>query len=349
MSYVFTHEGIKRFLKDSGLSIVDEYIDIHDYYFSKNARLRYISQNGNVQVVVTHKTGDKYRGYRIEKEFPMDIHASDLLISETSLEIEKRRFKIDIKAIDGKPYHVSVDFITKPMKIAVLEIEAADPISIPLPLDIGQRLFGLDIQNCPLGTWEYFNRKIGFCGGPSCGKSEMAKWLSHVINTEFNGNSFHVTEYATSFIQKYGRNPQFCDQILLWYGQWKREHNARNADIVISDCPTFLSYIYAQLAHKVELCDESALQLAKMYKQSLFDVSSYSDIWFMEIRDYVNNKVRYQTEDEAIQIQEKIRTFLLDHNIPYRIADYKNSHQVLKDVLFLNIFGDKFDRQPIEE
>jgi len=332
-SYVFTHQGIKEFLEFKGLSLSEDYERIRDHYFSKGMRLRY--KDGGTYV--TRKLGDKQKGYRIEKELPIDSEAADLLLSETSLAIDKRRCKVEgVKTPDDKPYDITVDFIMKPMEIAILEIEAADPMSIPLPPDISHRLFGVHLRSCPCCTWEYFNRKIGFCGGPSCGKTEMAKWLSHQINTEFNGNAFHVTEYATSFIQKYERHPKFNDQMLLWYGQWRREHNARNADIVISDCPTFLTYIYAQILYDGDFCEQKALQLAKMYKQSLFDVGSYSDIWLMEISDYKDNRIRYHTKEEAIEIQERIRVFLDDHNILYRMASYQDGHRALEEILFLN-------------
>ena len=333
-AYIFTHQGIKDFLKIKGSSLSDNFQFIRDCYFSKGVRIRHL----NDQVFITRKTGDKYKGYRIEKEIATEAAVADLLVPEASLEIIKRRFQVEnLECPPDKPYNVVVDFITSPMEIAVLEIEAADQMAYPIPFDITQRLFGVNLTDCPLCSWEYFNRKVGFCGGPSSGKTESAKWLSHQINTRFNGNAFHVTEYATSFIQKYGRHPEFGDQILLWHGQWKRERNANNSHFVISDCPTFLSYIYAQMLQTGEFNEKQALHLVKMYKQSLFDVTSYTDILLLAVQQYRDNGVRYQTIEEALEIQAKIQTFLDDHNIGYIKTSYENNETILRDLLYLNV------------
>ena len=142
------------------------------------------------------------------------ICAAGLLIEDAILAIKKQRQTVSFteKGIDHNGYHVTVDFLTRPMKLAVLEIEAIDEAAYPVPFDITKRLFGEQLKECPLCSYSLFKRKIGICGGPSSGKSETAKIISHILITKYCANSFHVTEFATSFIQKYNRNPQFLDQ-----------------------------------------------------------------------------------------------------------------------------------------
>jgi len=222
------------------------------------------------------------------------------------------------------------------MNIACLEIEAADPISVPVPADITRRLFDADLIECPLCTWDFYNRKIGICGAPSSGKTETAKWLSHMLNTRFRANAYHVSEYATTFIQKYKRNPEFDDQIVMLYGQRKRERDASTARMVVSDCPTFLNFIYAQLLYEHPFCEKTALKLAKIYKEVLFDVSTYSNIILLKLQNYIDNNVRYQSADEARDIEERIVRFLDDHHIPYRTASYNDANAILSDLLYLN-------------
>lgn len=166
--------------------------------------------------------------------------------------------------------------------------------------------------------------------------SESAKILSHVLNTDFRANSFHVAEFATTFIQKYDKTPNFWEEFFIWHGQHEREHNATTADIVISDCPTFLTYIYLLHLPKDKFSLATALVLAKMYKRVLFDVEWYSDIIFLELKEYRENKVRYQSLEEALIIEKRIKMFLDDHRISYTTYDYSQSDKILTDLFYIN-------------
>ncbi len=332
-AYIFTHEGLTKFLEERDMSL-ESSIKIDDYYFSSGFRIRHKS-DGNVWRL-TKKEGDKADGHRFEDKEDIPEHAARMLISMAKLHVSKERWAIKGLPDTDRNYLVTVDMVISPLKVAILEVEAADEMAMPVPADIAQRLFNAELQNCPLCAWKFFKRKIGICGGPSSGKTETAKWLSHQLNTRFDGNSFHVVEYATTFIQKYDRNPVFNDQILVWFGQWKRELNARKADIVISDCPTFLSYIYTRLLHEGPFNEKDALQLAKIYKQCLFDVNSYSDIIFMEMHGYKDNNIRNEGEQKACEIHERIRQFLDDHNIPHQVRSYHDNDDTLKELLYLN-------------
>ena len=154
------------------------------------------------------------------------------------------------------------------------------------------------------------------------------------MNVDFGANSFHVVEFATSFIQKYHKNPNFVDQFFVWFGQHEREENAKTANIVMSDCPTFLSYIYMLQMQKPEFCVESALSLSKMYKRVLFDLFSYTDLIFIPIVDYKDNNVRYQSKEEALEIERRIRQFLADHHIKHCVAAYDDD--ILSELFYIN-------------
>lgn len=330
-AYVFTHDGLVRFLKDRGMSL-DSSITIDDYYFSSGFRIR----GDGSSWCLTKKEGNKASGHRFEDKENIPEHAAKMLMSMAKLHVCKERWSIKGLPKMNRNYTVTADVVILPLKVAILEIEAADEMSIPIPADICQRLFNAELKSCPLCAWKFFKRKIAFCGGPSSGKTSTAQWLSYQLNTRFGGNSFHVAEYATTFIQKYNRHPAFNDQILVWYGQWKRELNAKKADIVISDCPTFLSYIYACLLHEGSFNEQDALQLAKIYKQCLFDVNSYSDIILMEMHEYKDNKIRNEGKEEACEIHDRIRRFLEDHNISHQARSYLDNEDTLKELLYLN-------------
>jgi len=342
-SYMFTHDGMHRFLEGLKIKLGDNF-HLEDHYLDKGCRIREIRQMDEAGAPIddefrlTSKTGDKCDGHRFEDEADLSEEAASILIKQAKLRVSKDRYCITVPSDRpyDRPYNITVDFVYHPMKVAFLEVEACEPISIPIPRDIDRTLFGVDLVESTLCTWDYFNRKIAFCGGPSSGKTETAKWLSHAINTRFTGNAFHVTEYATSFIQKYRRKPEFADQIMMLYGQRKRERDASTAGFVVSDCPTFLNFIYAQLLYDMPFCEKSALQLAKIYKEVLFDVPTYDDIILLEIQEYSENNIRYQSKEEALQVQARIRAFLDDHNISYRVATYECADLILNELLYLN-------------
>ncbi len=343
-AYMFTWDGITDFLESRGLGLEWEGLSgIEDHYIRQGLRVRHRQfEFDDVdtdpvadQWILVRKTGNKAEGHRFEEESVVDPVVGKMIADEAQFKVIKSRRRV-IGLKTERPYNITVDFVDSPMKVACLEVEALEPIAMPIPADISRRLFGVDLRECPLCTWDYFNRKIGICGAPSCGKTETAKWLSYVLNTKFNGNAYHVSEYATTFIQKYRRKPEFDDQILMLYGQRKREKDAETANIVVSDCPTFLNFIYAQILYSGPFNEKSALKLAKIYKEVLFDIKSYSDITMLKLQDYAKNNIRYQTADESLEIEKRILRFLDDHHIPYRSATYNDANNILSDLLYLN-------------
>ncbi len=362
-SYVFTHESAHRFLEEHGMSLYRKPDDpdpsikiIEDYYMGQGMRVRkswdqprsFITDFGeeikaltvpdDVSYVFTRKTGEKSKGYRFEFEEEISAKLAESLILDKKMCVKKIRKKLSpkISHTDEETYTITMDFIEEPMKIAILEIEALDEVVYPIPADIPYKIFGTQLKECPLCSYQLFNRHIGIAGGPSSGKSSTAQILSHTLNTQYRANAFHVAEFATTFIQKYNKNPNFWEEFFIWHGQHEREHSADLANIVISDCPTFLTYIYLLHLPKDAFSADTALVLAKMYKRVLFDISWYSDIIFLEMKEYHENAIRYQSFEEALEIQTRVRGFLDDHNISYSTYDYTKQEEMLQDLFYIN-------------
>lgn len=325
-SYIFSY--------DDGEYVISRYSNsgdcqIEDYYFNKCVRARCVDGS----IYLTKKDGDKTTG-RVEVEEPISRGAFEILRSSSCHIVKKHRYTLTPDTFGRwKDYKVTMDLVSSPLKIAVLEIESAD--ETPVPADITYQLFARHFRECPLSSWDFFKRKIGICGTSGAGKSETAKWVSHYINTRLNGNAFHVAEYATTFIQKYRRNPTFQDQFFLWYGQKSREQDASTADIVISDCPTFLNFIYMQLLNNEVLNDRTAMYFSKIYKRVLSEIKSYSDVIFLQLQDYKYNNVRYQTPEQALDIQNRIDRFLTDHGVPHKKTTYHDK-QIIADLFYIN-------------
>ena len=336
-SYVFTHERAKAFIKSHNIQIKSEAL-IEDYYLDSQIRIRKINDG---EFTITQKTGDKKDGYRTESDTKISSDAAQTLVPLAKTVVKKTRKTLicpDTKhltadEISGR-YKVTMDFVHEPMKLAILEIES----DINLPVCPSIYVLGENLIDCPLNACSLFNRKITLCGTSSSGKTETAKKLSHVLNTQFSANSYHVPEFATTFIQKYKINPSFWNEFLIYSGQLEREQNANHlANIIVSDCPTFLTYIYLSHLPKEKFSKQTALVFAKMYKRVLFDISRYTDIILLILVDYKENNVRYQKgKEEALEIENRIISFLNDHNISYVSYTYFKFDEIINDLFFLN-------------
>lgn len=315
----------------------DDVYYIEDYYLTPEIRFRLQQENGIVnkrtKCFFCRKEGLKSNDYREEHEEEISENILYSMKDQAKLVIKKDRY---IVKSDDK-LSITVDVLRSPMHLAILEIESKKGEGIK-ENDVEEHFFGKKWRSCPLSAFSFFNRKIGFCGGPSSGKTETAKLLSHVLNTKYNSNSWHVTEFASSFIQKYGRPPEFNDQFLIWFGQKERERAAEKANIVVSDCPTFLSYIYTLYLNKEKINPQTSLFMSKIYKRVLFDIQEYSDIIFLNVDKYVDNGIRYQTSEyEVWSLEQKIKSFLTDHQVPYTEWNKKDDiNCLIKSLFYIN-------------
>lgn len=297
-----------------------QYFSWDDAYLSDGVLVRHIIGNGYDyhQLIDRDNTGN------------VDSHVFNALKKQSKLCIRRNRNLIE-KDNFSSTY---IDLFDAPMKVASIEVVATNG-SVVVGDDYVERLFGMEMKSCGKSLFDYFRRKIGICGAESSGKSESAKLMSHILNTEFRANSFHVTEFATSFIQKYGRRPNFVDHFFIWHGQKERESSASKADIIISDCPTFLSYLYMLQMEKASV-ENSEMYLAKIYKRVLADISSYADMVFLRLQDYRENNIRFHGTIEAQQMDKRIEQFLDDHNTNHVQTTYHNVREELFRLLSIN-------------
>ena len=334
-SYVFPHESIPHILNFLGAQTVGIPLDIQDDYLHPNLRIRTTARKGmDISTIqLTRKSGDKSSGRRVEENRNIDPETAAILTADRKLRVIKQRYHVKTS---GSGFVVTLDTIESPMKLAVLEIESTND---RMPPTTGE-IFGVELQECPLAAWDFFRQKIGICGAPSSGKTETAKALSHLLNTRLHANSFHVLEYATSFIQKYDRHPDAMDQFMLWYSQRAREENAESkANIVISDCPTFLSYVYMLFHNRGQMDARFRIHLAKLYKRVLEDIEGYSRVVCLRPRHLVENNIRFHSVGEIHDIAERIYAFLQWHGIPHIVAEQGDARRILGSLFYMNETG----------
>lgn len=260
---------------------------------------------------------------------PISSDVFEQLSLKCKLEVAKRRYFIQ----DTDDYLLYEDIIDTPLQLLIITIESKGHRI----LTFGD-LFGVEKVECSLNDWNLFKRKIGICGSAGSGKTELAKILTHQLNIEFDANSFHPLEYCTTFIQKYGIIPSLEDEFLIWYYTKEREEVAAlRADIICSDCPTFLTYIYAVVNHDAST-DKAKIYLSKLYKKALSGLSSYTDMIYLRRRNVVkDNKIRFELDETSnILVDLEIKRFLDIHNVKHTESFNPNADDFIKQLFYIN-------------
>jgi len=302
---------------------------IEDYYLNKNLRLR----KKNDKISMEHKSDGKKEDGREEESEKISENWFNLLKEKAILKVVKKRQTILTEPND---YVITLDIVSEPMRLLIVEIESlngGDPPRLENFIPVDTRF-----RTCPLSAWNYFKRKIAICGAPSSGKTSTAQWITNNINTEFGGRSFCPIEYATSYIQKYDKIPNINDQYMIWECQNSRENDAlAKCDMVISDSPTFLSYIYGLITSKDMDINDKNILLSKLYKRSLEGLCEYEQIFFLHLLDYKENGIRYNKAGEAKYINDMIYNFLRQHGMyQSTYMTYEDREYILSDILYLN-------------
>jgi len=320
-------------LQDYALTLFNPGTSITDYYLDQNNRFRY---DGSTFTACT-KSGNKASGARLEYETKINASNDEdfklFLKNSSKLIIEKERYNLDI----NPNYRMTADIVKSPLKIGIIELEFDKRELLDKAI---KKTESLNLKVCPLNAWKFNKRRIGIAGGPSSGKTSVAKELSLKLNNQYGANSSDVVEYATSFIQKMKRYPNFQDQSWICMKQFEREDTiSRTANIVLSDCPVFISYIYAQRSMRGNTSTSfTDYALQALYKRSIHSLDLYDKFYLLDTINYRENGVRYHNFEESKQVFSEIKQFLENSGRcnKLNICDYTKVDEILKDILYLN-------------
>lgn len=168
---------------------------------------------------------------------------------------------------------------------------------------------------------------INFFSGSGTGKSTIAA----ALYAELKIRSAHV-ELAREYIKKWAwekRVPGKFDQIYIFGHQSNEEGRLyEKVDFIISDSPLLLVPFYEQLLTKENIIESSVMNFMKHAEKHGV---SYHNFW-LERLDSFDDRGRYETEDQAKQIDASLRKWLEDRNVP--LTDLpKGHHQRLKIIL----------------
>jgi len=154
---------------------------------------------------------------------------------------------------------------------------------------------------------------IGISGAPSSGKTTTA----HLVRHKLSGMGFSrdvVREYARHFIEKYGQVSSIMEQWHIYDGQTRWEHQAMaNYDLVISDSPRFLPYIYS-LRFFNHADPKSIASVMRMYELGLSSIKDYDRLYLLKPPMNVERDgIRSQDEEDARLLYESMNQFLISH------------------------------------
>ena len=191
--------------------------------------------------------------------------------------------------------------------------------------------------------------KVAFTGAPDSGKTTLAKMVSARLNLQGYVPSY-VHEFARDYITKYGIRPNtVAEQFYVLHVQERREREmcSNSTQIMYTDCPIVLSYIYAidlvedakDLEMLAELYEETLLLLGNNnsctgLRDSLRLSNPRYDLIFMlrPFRETVKDDVRAQDWDRIGKLDRQIKAFLDLHGIEHIELTSTDMEQRIADV-----------------
>lgn len=158
-------------------------------------------------------------------------------------------------------------------------------------------------------------KKIAILGGPGTGKTTLCKQLD--VEYSLAGYISDVClEYARTYIARYGIPASIFEQFFFFFCQKRRENELKHCDIIFCDNATILNYVYGLLS-----CDfknpKEMYALMKLFEWAMKDLPGY-EVFYIP-REFACEKdgIRYQDDDFAVIVDQKIKNFLDIMNVPY--------------------------------
>lgn len=144
---------------------------------------------------------------------------------------------------------------------------------------------------------------INLFGGPGTGKSTTAAELFALLKHNQQEVEL-VREFAKDVVWE-GRTHLLENQLFLLAEQAKRQADLRDkVDIIVTDSPLLLTWVY---------CDDPILHSLARRE---FDLYENANVFLTRVKPY-KEAGRVQTEDEAKDLDKKIRSALIRNGVPY--------------------------------
>lgn len=148
---------------------------------------------------------------------------------------------------------------------------------------------------------------INLFGGPGCGKSTGAAYIFSLLKMK-GMNVELVTEFAKDKTWEHNSKALTCQPYVFGKQSYRMDRCADEVDIIITDSPLFLSTMY-NFDSNIE--PEFTQTVIKKFNE----FENYN-FFLKRLKEY-NPKGRNQTEEEAKELDNKIKTSLNKFNIEY--------------------------------
>lgn len=163
-------------------------------------------------------------------------------------------------------------------------------------------------------------QKICFVGGPSTGKTTLAKHVAEELIKK-NYSAELVGEFARDFIANKGLINEPVAQLAIVRGQKEREEMAhsKNPEFIICDAASFLSPVYFHFLKdtvfgETKECKEIEKQL---WREISGEIASYDFVFFLPIEFAPEQDGVRLFTGQVNDISNRIQKFLNLHNIKH--------------------------------
>ena len=151
---------------------------------------------------------------------------------------------------------------------------------------------------------------INLYGGPGTGKTTTATRIFSNLKSA-GVNAEYVQEYVKQWAWE-DRVPGKYDQFYFFGKQLRREYSLfKNVNTIITDSPVSLCAFYSNMLGGEEQGSLFVKMAQEFYKEVEKDGHDYVHVWLNRVKPY-NEKGRFQTEDQAKEIDTKLKEFLKD-------------------------------------
>jgi nicotinamide riboside kinase len=174
--------------------------------------------------------------------------------------------------------------------------------------------------------------KVGIVGSPSTGKTTLAEGISYSFKSLGKYNRIDlITEYAREFVSNFGI-PTTADQKHILDMQIRNEEISKDADLMITDSPFWLCYIYA--CHTFNNNKKDSYYLNKIHEYIINNIYNYDVVFYIpfSIEFYKNVNIKdgqriHEDISEIAEIDGKIKSFMNLHGICYHSVQSREADE----------------------
>lgn len=170
---------------------------------------------------------------------------------------------------------------------------------------------------------------ISLYGGPGAGKSTSAAYMYYLLKAA-GENAELVREYVKDWAWE-GRKIDTYDQIYFLGKQVRKESMLLGkVKWLVTDSPIFMNYYYAQLYCTRKLAQGVSGAVLAYYDQTLEEGHKHHHILLQRTNPY-NKEGRYQSEEEALEIDDGVERMLRHLKIP-GVVHCKSTEEDLRNI-----------------